>query len=59
MCVKLTETETAVNKCYWHEHYRCTEMLEDIHTCNLDYVMQISYMIGSRQNSKTNMEQKM
>ena len=34
-------------------------MLEDIHTCNLDYVMQILYVIESRQNTKTNMEQKM
>ena len=38
---------------------RCTEMLEDIHTCNLDYDMQILHMIENRQNTKTNMEQKM
>ena len=29
------------------------------YTRNLDYVMQILYMIESRQNKKTNMEQKM
>ena len=30
----------------------------DIHTCNLDYDMQVLYVIVSRQNTKTNIEQK-
>ena len=32
-----SETKTALNECYRHEHYPCTEMLEDIHTSGLCY----------------------
>ena len=52
MCLKAHRDKTALNECYWNEHYRFTEMLEDIHTCNLDYDMHILYVIEGRQNTE-------
>ena len=31
MCLKAHWDETALNEFYWHEHFQCTEILEDTH----------------------------